>query len=196
MIRVPLQSRETVSASEQYIFDLLDRERGTPTAYVFRAMAHTPEILAQFIPMANEVRKAAGLDPKLRELAILTVARTLNSQYEFTAHAMLARRLGVPAEKIEAIDDFENSALFAAEERDSMRLAREVTQTAKASDATWAAVHRRLGDKQTIALLFNIGWYNLVARINGPLGIETDPLFDTAKHGDQVIRALDRTGKE
>jgi alkylhydroperoxidase family enzyme len=196
MIRVPLQSRETVPEDEQYIFDLLDRERGTPTAYVFRAMANTPEILAQFIPMANEVRKAAGLDPKLRELAILSVARTLNSQYEFSAHAMLARRLGVPAEKLEAIDEFEASALFSDEERDIMRLAREVTQTAKASEATWNAVHQRHGDKQTVALLFNIGWYNLVARINGPLGIETDPLFDTATHGDQVIRALDRSRKE
>ncbi len=196
MIRVPLQSRESVSAGDQYIFDLLDRERGTPTAYVFRAMAHTPEILAQFIPMANAVRNAAGFDPKLRELAILEVARTLNSHYEFAAHAMLARRVGVPAEKLEAIDDFETSPLFSDEERDVMRLAREVTQTAKASEATWTAVHQRYGDKQTVALLFNIGWYNLVARINGPLGIETDPLFDTAKYGDQVIRALDRSGKD
>lgn len=196
MIRVPLQSRETVSADQQYIFDLLDRERGTPTAYIFRAMANTPEILAQFIPMANEVRKAAGLDPKLRELAILAVARALNSAYEFAAHAMLARRVGVSPEKIECIDDFETSEWFPDEERDVMRLAREVTLTAKAGEATWRAVHQRLGDKRTVALLFNIGWYNLVARINGPLGIETDPLFDTARHGDQVIRALDRSSEE
>jgi alkylhydroperoxidase family enzyme len=83
--------------------------------------------------------------------------------------------------------------LFSDEERDVMRLAREVTQTAKASDATWAAVHDRYGDKKTVALLFNIAWYNLVARMNGPLGIETDPLFDTAKHGDRAVQALDRS---
>ena len=193
MIRVPLQSRESVSGDEQHIFDLLDRERGTPTAYIFRAMAHTPEILAKFIPMANEVRSAAGFDPKLRELAILAVARTLDSSYEFAAHSILARRLGVPDEKIQAIPQFETSVLFSDEERDVMRLAREVTQTAKASDATWAAVHDRYGDKKTVALLFNIAWYNLVARMNGPLGIETDPLFDTAKHGDRAVQALDHS---
>jgi hypothetical protein len=61
MIRVPMQSRETVSADEQHIFDLLDRERGTPTAYIFRAMAHTPEILAKFIPMARYVAPPASI---------------------------------------------------------------------------------------------------------------------------------------
>lgn len=190
MIRVPLQSRETVAEDEQYIFDLLDRERGTPTAYIFRALANTPEILAKFISMANEVRNAAGLDPKLRELAVVTVARTLDSAYEFSAHSMLALRLGIQAEKLHAIDDFETSSLFSDEERDVMRLAREVTKTAKASDATWTAVHNRLGDKRSVALLFNIGWYNLVARLNGPLGIETDPLFDSAKYGDAIVQKL------
>jgi len=193
MIRVPLQSRETVSADEQHIFDLLDRERGIPTAYIFRALANTPEILAKFIPMANEVRNAAAFDPKLRELAILAVARTLDSSYEFAAHSILARRVGVPDEKIQAIPQFETSVLFSDEERDVMQLAREVTQTAKASDATWAAVHDRYGDKKTVALLLNIAWYNLVARVNGPLGIETDPLFDTATHGDRIVQALDRS---
>jgi hypothetical protein len=41
----------------------------------------------------------------------------------------------------------------------------------------WDAVHRELGPQQSLALLFNIGWYNMTGRLTGPLELSNEADF-------------------
>jgi len=49
------------------------------------------------------LRHQAGFDPKLREVAILTVAREMDSRFEWAAHEPEALKVGVAPEVVEVI---------------------------------------------------------------------------------------------
>jgi len=101
MARVPYLNREDLPEADREIFDNLAAERGS-VGNIFRTLAHTPKLLRRFLALGGELRNGTALDPKLRELAIMTVGRLTNAEYEFVHHWNLARRAGVPREKLEA----------------------------------------------------------------------------------------------
>ncbi len=49
------------------------------------------------------LRHEAGFDPKLREVAILTVAREMDSRFEWAAHEPEALQVGVPQDVVDVI---------------------------------------------------------------------------------------------
>ncbi|MCP3732603.1 carboxymuconolactone decarboxylase family protein [Sphingomonas sp. MG17] len=171
--RLPLVKRE--DAAE--LFELLDERRGpSANANIFALMANCPDILRPFLDMADAVRRASGLDPRLRELSILIVCLSLGNRYEFGRHWNLARRLGVTRQTLLDLWDFEESDKFDALEKAAMRLARDATRAPEQVDPLiWDPVHESLGDQQALALLFTIGWYNMSARITGPAKLQLEP---------------------
>ena len=88
--RVPYLNREDLPEADREIFDNLTRERGN-VGNIFRALAHTPNLLRRFLGLGGELRNKTALDPKLRELAIVTVGRLTDAQYEYVHHWNLAR---------------------------------------------------------------------------------------------------------
>lgn len=167
MARIPLPTQ----SDQPEAFALLQAKRShAPNAEIFRAIATCPEILAAFIPMADAVRKGCGLDPQLREMAIVMTCQTMGTSYEHDPHWNRAIKEGVAKEKMLALWDFEKSALFCEIEKAVLRLARDATRApAQVSSEVWHAVHSRLGTQQSVALLFSIGWYNMTGRLTGPL---------------------------
>lgn len=159
------------------LFGFLDERRGAAAnARVFALMANCPDILRAFIAMSDRIREAAGLDPSLRELSVIMACQTVGNRYELWRHWNIARRLGVPRGKLELIWDFETSDAFTALEKAVLRLARQATQAPEqVSQEIWDEVHSALGDEQSLALLFSIGWYNMTARITGPLALQLEP---------------------
>ncbi|HVA78337.1 MAG TPA: carboxymuconolactone decarboxylase family protein, partial [Candidatus Binataceae bacterium] len=101
--RVPYLSREDLSEADREIYDNLVRERGTPVGNIFRTLANTPGLLRRFLALGGELRNRTAIDPKLRELAILTVGRITDAQYEFTHHWNLALRAGLTHDKLNAL---------------------------------------------------------------------------------------------
>jgi alkylhydroperoxidase family enzyme len=71
--RVPYLNRDDLPETDRVIFDNLAAERGGTVGNIFRALAHTPNLLRRFCQIGSELRNKTALDPKLRELAICTV---------------------------------------------------------------------------------------------------------------------------
>ena len=160
-------------------FALLKAKRGhAPNAQIFRTLAICPEIMEVFIPMADAVRKGYGIDPKLREMAIVMACQTMGTSYEHDPHWNRAIKEGVPKEKMLVLWDFEKSPLFTELEKAVLRLSRDATRApAQVSAEVWDAVYRELGPQQSLALLFNIGWYNMTGRLTGPLELSNENDF-------------------
>lgn len=175
MARIPLPT----AADEPEAFALLHAKRShAPNAEIFRTLAICPEILEAFIPMADAVRKGYGLDPKLREMAIVMTCQTMGTNYEHNPHWNRAIKEGVPKEKMMALWDFEQSPIFSELEKAVLRLARDATRApALVSAEVWHAVHRELGSQQSLSLLFSIGWYNMTGRLTGPLDLHDEAAF-------------------
>src|SRR5258708_11213940 len=115
--RVPYLNREDLAEADAEIFDNLAAEAGGTVGNIFRALAHTPNLLRRFLGLGGELRNKTELDPKLRELAIVTVGRLTDAQYEFVHHWNLARRVRVTREQLESLADFEKPPNFSDNER-------------------------------------------------------------------------------
>src|ERR1039457_6860333 len=162
--RVPYLNREDLPESDRVIFDNL-----------FRVLAHTPRFLRRFCWMGGGLRNKTALDPKLRELAILTVGRLTDAQYEFVHHCSIARRVGVSREQIEALADWEKSSKFSDNERAVIRYAVEATDNVRVTDAAWNALKTFLDTQRMMELVQNVAYYNMVVRILVPVGVELEP---------------------
>jgi alkylhydroperoxidase family enzyme len=175
MARLPYLDREDLSEADREIFDRLIEERKKPVGNIFRMLAHTPKLLRRFLALGGELRNGTQLDPKLRELALMTVGRLTGAEYEFTHHWNLARHVGVPREQLEHLDEFETSPLFNDQERIVMRYALEATMNVHVSEATFAALHKSLDTRRLMEVVQNVAFYNMVVRILVPLGVEVEP---------------------
>ena len=173
MARVKYLQRSDVAGVNDALFDRLERERKVPTANIFRALAHAPDILDQFLSYANAIR-ASSINPKLRELAILTVGHYTGSVYEIAHHQSHGLKAGISPEQLRAIPDFDASPLFDDEERAVMAVARESTLKVDVSDTTWQRAAAFLDERQLVELALNVAWYNSGVRIMGALGIELE----------------------
>jgi uncharacterized peroxidase-related enzyme len=171
--RVPYLNRDDLPEKDREIFDNLTRERGN-VGNIFRALANTPNLLRRFLALGGELRNGTALDPKLRELALLTVGRLAEAEYEFTHHWNLARSVGVPREKLEALADFEKSSVFDDQERAVMRYAVEATRNVKVTDATWNALKAFFDTRRMMELVQNVAFYNMVVRVLVPVGVELE----------------------
>jgi len=173
--RVPYLDREDLPEDDRQIFDNLIAERGQPVGNIFRTLAHTPNLLRRFLALGGELRNGTALDPRLRELALLTVGRLADAQYEFVHHWNIARRVGVTPEKLEALADWENAAVYTDDERAVIRYAVEATSHVRVSDATWNALKAFLDTRRLMELVQNVAFYNMVVRVLVPLGVELEP---------------------
>jgi AhpD family alkylhydroperoxidase len=178
MSRVPYLSRET-AVEDGPLWDRLEVERKMPTANIFRALANAPVLLDAFLSYANALRDGSALSPKLRELAVLTVGHTTDSEYEIAHHQSHGRKAGIRQEQLAAVPDFATSDLFDDAERAVMALAKESTEKVQVSDATWAAAAEHLDERQLVELTLTIAWYNSGVRIMGLLDIELEDTYRT-----------------
>lgn len=174
MARLPYLKREDLPENDREIYDQFEKDRGTQPGHIHRTVANAPNLLRRFLGMANELRNGTQLDPKLRELALLTVGRLTGAEYEFVHHWNLALRIGVPHEKLERLADFEHAQEFDEHERAVMRYAAEATAKVKVSEQTFDALRSFLDNRRIMELAMNVAFYNAVARIIVPMGVELE----------------------
>ena len=130
-----------------------------------------PDLAEAFLGFNVHLLVRSTLPPRLRELAILRVARRRDCAYEWTHHAQMAAAVGLSEGEISdagrgvAADELEAAVLTAVDELDT---------DSRLSDATWAALGAHLDDRQRMDLVFTIGAYCLLAMAFNTFGIEPE----------------------
>jgi alkylhydroperoxidase family enzyme len=149
---------------------------GRRAIHIMKILANAPTLLPKFSALGSALLAGAGLDPKLRELALEAVGIASGCEYEYVHHWHIAQeRAGVPRKQLEHLREFETSPLFNAGERAVIRYALEATSNVKVSDQTFAAVRDLLNDQQLMELVLVVAFYNMVVRILEPLQVELEP---------------------
>ena len=104
--RLPLPRREQLDDAGRRTYDSLADPKGG-TIRGLRGpggiLLHSPELSRHARPLNRYLRHEAGLGGRVRELAILTTARELHSQFEWAAHEPEAIGEGISREIIEII---------------------------------------------------------------------------------------------
>lgn len=173
MARLPYKDQHDLPDEYKYLFDNLSREGGR-VGNLFRTLAYNPRLLHQFMRLGSDLRSRTALDPKLRELAILTVGRLTQAVYEYAHHVEIGKRAGVTSAQIEALPVWERHPAFSDQERAVIRYTEEVTQHVRPSDAAYAAVAAFLPPDQIVELALNVAFYNCVVRFLEPLQVDLE----------------------
>ena len=180
MARVPYQNREDLPESAQPIYDRIAKTRGsvepnTPMPNSFRALLNSPPAAEAVGALGEFMRFNTSLDPVIREIAIISVARQTNSDYEWAHHEPIARQVGVSDQVIEAIRT--NRAPMGLPAKDGIfaQAAKELVNDGTLADRTYQAVDHLLGPQGTVDLIVLIGYYAMLSTALNALGIEMEP---------------------
>ena len=124
---------------------------------------YSPETGDRAQALGAQVRFRNSLPEKLKELAILVVARFWTAQYEWYAHHKLALEAGLAPALTKAIAEGKRPQRMSAEETAIYDFASELLETREVNDASFAAVRDRFGEKGVVDLICTMGYYCLVS---------------------------------
>ena len=106
MARMPAPTRESVPEQYRSVFDDVVQSRGgPPTSGPGSVTLNSPEVAKRCNDLSEYLRGGSGLPGKVQELAMLTVARELDCQYIWNAHAASGRREGLSDALVDAMRD-------------------------------------------------------------------------------------------
>jgi len=129
----------------------------------FSALLYSPEVGDAAQELGARVRFKNSLPDKLKELAILTVARFWTAQFEWHAHQRLALEAGLNPTIAADIAAGKRPAGMQMDEVAIYDFCSELLETREVSDATFAAVKERFGEQGVIDLISTMGYYTLVS---------------------------------
>jgi 4-carboxymuconolactone decarboxylase len=155
---------------------------------LFRMVANAESAYGPWLGYGGALLTQLELDPVLRELAILQVAKQVGSEYEWVQHDPIALAVGATREQVDAIDAGRlDDASFDADQQAVLRLTRTAVAEGAASEAEVAELAERLGPRQVVELLLVIGNYTAIAMLIASTGLEPDPPLSS----EQLLRARD-----
>ncbi len=145
----------------------------------FGVWAHAPVVGQAAQAFGAAVRFKTQLPERIKEIAICTVGAHYKAKFEFAAHGPMAIAAGVPAAAVEAIRLGDDPKLV-GDDLASYRVARELLQAHRLSDATFADAKARFGEAPMIELVTIIGYYCLISLTLNAFDVEltsrmTDP---------------------
>ncbi|SHN60691.1 Carboxymuconolactone decarboxylase family protein [Geodermatophilus obscurus] len=162
---------------------LAERVRGLGAKQVnlYRALAHTPELLTAWIDGAWTLRERCQTPRTLREIMILRTAVVMRSDYEWHQHVAMARNAGVPREKVDAVVAWQTSELYQPDERAALMLT-DAMLTGHVPDAVHDELGRHFTDAERVELILTAGFYAMVPRVLDAcrVPVEDDRADDTA----------------
>jgi 4-carboxymuconolactone decarboxylase len=164
MARLPNLERNQLQPEEQQFYDAIADSRGSVRG-PYGVLLHSPDLAARVAHTGTYVRYNLDLPEALRETIILATAREIKNQYEFAAHARLARQAGLAEDTIQAIAQGTAPQGLSGDEAMLVRYVQELLRNHKISDATFNAVRDRFGMRKTLEITALVGHYLLVGQI-------------------------------
>jgi len=176
MSRVKLVPKDTASSEVKRIYDKVEK-RGAMVFNLYKVLAHSPSILNNLLKLGNILITETELSSKLREMAILRIAKLSGSEYEWAQHYNMALEAGISPEQIEAITNWTISEMFSKEECAVLQYVDKVAQDVAVDDETFAALRKYLSERSIVELTVSIGYWSMIARLLVPLQVDMDTQF-------------------
>jgi alkylhydroperoxidase family enzyme len=158
--------------------ELIDRIRGGRGGRLlnfYRALLHSPQLAATWMPFNDAVRRETLLDGRVRELTIMRVAILNGVDYVLNIHrTRYAGPAGVTPDECDALTDWARSTLFDARDRAVLAYTDAMTREVDVNDAVFDAVREQFNERETVELTVLVGAYNLHTRVLSALRIDPE----------------------
>jgi alkylhydroperoxidase family enzyme len=193
-----------------------------PPLNIFRTLAHAETAFRPFLRFGAAVLGELELDPVVRELAILTVAKEAEAEYEWVQHVAIAKAVGATDLQISALAEADSCSSEGADERIALAARREgagdgsdasgdgaaypftgaqqaaielaaaIVRGPHISNDLFDCVRAQFSDRQIVELVIAIGDYLMLARLMTVLEIDIDEASGNAVLSGLRDRAGDR----
>ena len=175
--RLPLPKRQDLDDAGKAHYDRV----AAPGASIVGLQG--PSGITLYSPKAAEHARAlnrylrfeAGLPPRVREIAILTTAREMDSQFEWAAHEPEARKEGVEERVIDVIKHRTPTAGLAETDAAVIELGRQIFRNHKVTSETFAKVKALFGPNKLVELVMLMGNYAGTAALLAAVDMQLHP---------------------
>ena len=171
MARLPAVTRDQLAENDHEYFDSIVGTRGSIRG-PYGVLLHSPKLAARVADTGASVRYEFAIPESLKETVIIATAREMRSQYEFSAHAKLARSAEVSDETIKIIANGTAPFGLTGDEALLVGYVKEMLQEHKVSDSTYKSLIDRFGEQDTLHLAVLVGHYMLVAQVLATMDVE------------------------
>jgi 4-carboxymuconolactone decarboxylase len=180
--RLPYLSYDDLDPAGQRVWDGVVGSRGSQLINdqggligPFNAFVHAPEVGARLSSLGRVVRFGTSLERRVSEVAIITVGARWQAEFEWWAHARMAREHGVADAVVGAIGRGEDPPFEADDERTAYAVARRLTTTGRLDQGTYDAARRMFGDTGAVELVALCGYYTLISYLLGAFDVPLPP---------------------
>ena len=182
MSRLPELRRDDLDPAGQDVWDKIVGTRGdqlvTETGGLsgpFNAFLHAPDVGRRLTSLGAALRFGTSIERRLTEVAIITVASQWKAEFEWWAHARMAREHGVPHGAVDAIGRGDEPAFEADDERAVYAVASELARTGQVSQASFDAACALLGETGMVELVSLCGYYTLISFLLNAFAVPLPP---------------------
>ena len=165
--RLPLPKREDLDDTGKRLYDRV----AAPGASI--AGLQGPSGIGLYSPKASEHARAlnrylrfeAGFAPRIREIAILTTAREMDSQFEWAAHEPEALKEGVEPRVIDIIKHRQSTSGLDETDATVIELGRQIFRDHKVTPEMFAKTKALFGPNMLVELVMLMGNYASTAAL-------------------------------
>ncbi len=155
------------------------RVQGTEPPAVFLTLGRHRRLFWGWLHFAGRLMPGGRLSRRESELVIVRVAARRGSAYELTQHRRLARRAGLDAAEVAAIEAGETGqpgeqGTFTARELLLLRSTDELLASQDLSDGLWTELGGVFDDRERIEILMLVGHYAMLATALHALRVQPD----------------------
>ena len=159
--RLPLPRREDLDEAGRNAYDRATAPGATIAGLQGPAGVQllSPRIAGHMAAINRYLRFEAGFTPRIREIAILTTAREMDSQFEWVAHEPEALKEGVGQDVIDAIKHRKGTAELDETDAIVIELGRALWRDHKVTSELFARAKARFGPSGLVDLVLLMGNY-------------------------------------
>jgi len=160
-----ITDRDSLTEAQQTVFDSI---AGGPRGGVrgpFSVLLHNPAVAGPVEQLGAFLRYRCTVPQRQRELAILVIAAHWRADYEWFAHAPIARAQGHSEAVMAAIAAGATPVLDDPLDAAVHDFVDELFRTRRVSDATFGRVETLIGKAGALDLTALVGYYSLLAMV-------------------------------
>jgi|HubBroStandDraft_6_1064221.scaffolds.fasta_scaffold11052_5 alkylhydroperoxidase family enzyme len=174
--------RDELDPAAQDVWDKIVGSRGQELVAAggalvgpFNAFVHAPDVGRRLSSLGAALRFGTSIDRRLSEVAIITVGARWQAEFEWWAHARMAREHGVPEAVVAAIGRGEDPPFAADDERTVYAVAHELADGGQVSQATYDTARDLLGEAGMVELVSLCGYYTLISFLLNAFAVPIPP---------------------
>ena len=175
-MRIPDWSEDAAPRDPALLQAILAR-RGGKLINLDRKLLWSEPLARAWNVYLGAIRREISVDPRLKEIAICTVARITGADYEFDHHWPEYVKAGGNEKCRHRIMDTDSAATdteFTDDERLAIRYAITMTRNVKVPDSLFRLLRKRFSTTELVELTAAIATYNMVARFLVAMEVRED----------------------